>query len=1169
MSGRPTLPHRTPPAPPFPAPGLPAASTAVCVLEGTELNDGPVSGWFSFTLTDTTNGLSDLSVLYDVRGLADGPHGFHVHTWGDISSPTAAATGGHFIGTCNGCRPSGQPQEVGLLDDGVPLQSLNGRATGLFTESVAKLRGENSILSRSIVVHGNGTSAGARVGQCVIGRNFDAPAVGAQVVSPPSVPGRAQASCVMRGIESRSALPVTGPVNVTDNGEEVSLSWWVRQGLNAGPNGFHIHQFGNVYDQAAALDVGGHFFGRACSDASCRPPWVGEQSIGWLFNVGNLNSTLLSGGARGMATDTLPSLSGVDSILGRSMVLHGGSGPLRIGQCVIGLADPSLAPAKDCSTTSTDWTPCVCSPDVAQSTEAGAALPPGLELTPALAAAGIGLQRRSTLTIQYPENGGEQCAAQASARKCSCAAPPGTNAQARRALTGAFGATPPGLVQPDAVCVLQGTSDSPETLRGWMAFTTVGSGAAAEVDVWYDIQGLADGPHGFHVHTWGDISSPTAAATGGHFIGTCDDCRPSGQPQEVGLLDDGVPLQATGGRAAGYFRERVAKLAGGNSIVGRSIVVHGDGVDAGVRVGQCVIGRVSERGSVQAPPGVTKATCALRPIAGTAAPPMAAGSLGVDTEAWAGALEPAPVTGWVHLTGNTSGPGLDLQWSVDSGLFPGMNGFHVHEMGNVWDRWEGASVGGHYLGGCNATAPCRPAWAKLQEVGMLFNNGWLNGTLDSEVEVVEVGGEALLLSPPSASTPALSASGAAAPAELRRRTSAFGSAFDAVVSLQGPRSILGRALVVHAGTQAARAAFCVIGLANPAPQANATDCELGQPSPSSNCTCVGDGTGWQRSVRPVVQRPSAGGAPCSAREELTRCQCSQAAAAPLPAEAGVPTGSAIGLFFAGLGLAVIIGLIIFAVVGGYCPCCRKGSGKGQAKGGRGKRSHSRLGASDGSDIPHGARVHDEESAKGVEMTEGRGAPPPRQPSVLSPAYGASAPQSTQPTVQRSGSHVESPSNPMPRPVPAPAPAAGQREAHNPLEGGGGHLTQPSAPHSRASFAETVTGRGGPPTAPTPRRSFADAVTTPAPRHPHAALPGAGSTAPAPPAQRGVLTAPSAAASGRTNPRAATRGSQGAFRLTGGARQPPPSVRDPARSAVSTLPPPPRSPRASSVPDQRF
>ena len=145
-----------------------------------------------------------LTVTLTATGLCTGTHGVYVHTYGDVSDVAAAAnTGAQFVGNCTSCRcaavrlgallvaismhecvcvlpshrPVGVPQEVGALNDGVPLSStaIYTPVSITFTDTVATLTGPNSILGRSIVLYGNGTDAGARVAQCVIGDTDDGP----------------------------------------------------------------------------------------------------------------------------------------------------------------------------------------------------------------------------------------------------------------------------------------------------------------------------------------------------------------------------------------------------------------------------------------------------------------------------------------------------------------------------------------------------------------------------------------------------------------------------------------------------------------------------------------------------------------------------------------------------------------------------------------------------------------------------------------------------------------------------------------------------------------------------------------------------------------------------------------------------------------------------------
>ena len=141
--------------------------SSVCVLKATENNaDQSLNGTVLFQQQSDGN----LLVTLNVTGLSDGNHAFHVHEYGDVSSRDGMATGGHFIGDCDNCRPAGLPQEVGLLHNGMAMLSSGGEASVVFVEEIAKLGGVNSIDGRAIIIHGNSTSSSTRVAQCVIGR---------------------------------------------------------------------------------------------------------------------------------------------------------------------------------------------------------------------------------------------------------------------------------------------------------------------------------------------------------------------------------------------------------------------------------------------------------------------------------------------------------------------------------------------------------------------------------------------------------------------------------------------------------------------------------------------------------------------------------------------------------------------------------------------------------------------------------------------------------------------------------------------------------------------------------------------------------------------------------------------------------------------------------------
>ncbi|HEX5272475.1 MAG TPA: superoxide dismutase family protein [Gemmataceae bacterium] len=141
-----------------------------------------------------------------------------------------------------------------------------------------------------------------------------------------------------------------------------------------------------------------------------------------------------------------------------------------------------------------------------------------------------------------------------------------------------------------AVAVLHPTKDS--KVHGVITFTVEGDA----VHVAGKIEGLSPGEHGFHVHEFGDVSSADGMATGGHFdsdkhMHGAEDAgdRHTGDLGNIKAGDDGV--------ATIDKTDKVIKLSGPNSIVGRGLIVHAKKDDysqptgnAGGRVAQGVIG---------------------------------------------------------------------------------------------------------------------------------------------------------------------------------------------------------------------------------------------------------------------------------------------------------------------------------------------------------------------------------------------------------------------------------------------------------------------------------------------------------------------------------------------------------------------------------------------------
>jgi len=155
--------------------------TAHCMLIKDPLN-GPdnLTGTVMFTQSSAE---TDLSITVDISGLdtTSTTHGFHVHQLGKLS-PDCRSCGGHYNPkSVNHAGPTDDVRHVG--DFGNLEQTSSGNISKTFTDPVASLYGEYSIIGRAIVLHagaddlgqgGNAGSlasgnAGPRLACCVIG----------------------------------------------------------------------------------------------------------------------------------------------------------------------------------------------------------------------------------------------------------------------------------------------------------------------------------------------------------------------------------------------------------------------------------------------------------------------------------------------------------------------------------------------------------------------------------------------------------------------------------------------------------------------------------------------------------------------------------------------------------------------------------------------------------------------------------------------------------------------------------------------------------------------------------------------------------------------------------------------------------------------------------------
>jgi Cu-Zn family superoxide dismutase len=106
-----------------------------------------VTGMVTFTKTD-----DGVQMVADVTGLTPGKHGFHIHEFGDCSTPDATSAGGHFNPTH---KPHGAPDaaERHVGDLGNLEADVSGKAHLEWKDKMLKFTGENSILGHAVIVH--------------------------------------------------------------------------------------------------------------------------------------------------------------------------------------------------------------------------------------------------------------------------------------------------------------------------------------------------------------------------------------------------------------------------------------------------------------------------------------------------------------------------------------------------------------------------------------------------------------------------------------------------------------------------------------------------------------------------------------------------------------------------------------------------------------------------------------------------------------------------------------------------------------------------------------------------------------------------------------------------------------------------------------------------------
>jgi superoxide dismutase, Cu-Zn family len=142
-----------------------------------------------------------------------------------------------------------------------------------------------------------------------------------------------------------------------------------------------------------------------------------------------------------------------------------------------------------------------------------------------------------------------------------------------------------------AVAVIHGFGDHP--VKGVIQFMATDDG----VEIVGEISGLKPGQHGFHIHEFGDCSSADPKCHGGHF--NPDKKKHGGPTDEERHVGDLGNITANGrGVAEVRMTDRLIRLSGARSIIGRSVIIHAKADDlksqpsgdAGDRIAGGVVG---------------------------------------------------------------------------------------------------------------------------------------------------------------------------------------------------------------------------------------------------------------------------------------------------------------------------------------------------------------------------------------------------------------------------------------------------------------------------------------------------------------------------------------------------------------------------------------------------
>ncbi|VDM54988.1 unnamed protein product [Angiostrongylus costaricensis] len=244
---------------------------------------------------------NQLTVSGRVSGLTPGLHGMHVHQNGDLGNGCLAAGDHYNPSSMTHGSPTARVRHVGDL--GNIVAGPDGVANINVVDTVMRLNGPQSVLGRALVIHAMRDDLG--VG--------NSPLSGRPVL-------RARAN-MRRAVANAAPAETIGFVDFEQNGNVITINGSV-SGLTPGLHGIHIHERGNLGN--GCLDAGGHY------NPTNNPHGAPSDRIRHVGDLGNL-ITPDSGNTPISIRDTVVRLDGVQSVIGRALVIHAAGDDLNRG----------------------------------------------------------------------------------------------------------------------------------------------------------------------------------------------------------------------------------------------------------------------------------------------------------------------------------------------------------------------------------------------------------------------------------------------------------------------------------------------------------------------------------------------------------------------------------------------------------------------------------------------------------------------------------------------------------------------------------------------------------------------------------------------------------------------------------------------------------------------